>query len=119
MTTSELIEQVNASAGSIFTKDDVVALLNQVTTEKTGNLLLNDLCAKSIVDEIVVKATANFDEYDIVSEDNVDLSLDYNNRVTIDNLNVDDAALEELIKDAATEIIEDLLENLKANQITL
>jgi hypothetical protein len=119
MTTNELIEQVNNSVGSIFTKEDVVALLNQVTAEKTSNLLLNDLSAKSIAEDIVMRASERFDEYNIVNSDDIELSIGYNNKIEIDNAPIDEDALADLIQRAAEAIIEDVLENLKANQIVL
>jgi hypothetical protein len=119
MTTNELIEQVNNSVGSIFTKEDVIALLNQVTAEKTSNLLLNDLSAKSIAEDIAMRASNRFDEYNIVNSDDIELSIGYNNKIEIDCANIDEDALAELILDAAEAIIEDVLENLKANQIVL
>jgi len=86
LTKEKAIERINSSISSIFSKEDVIAIINSIESSssisKNG---MNDLTDKivSSLENSYASAVVNFDsaEFDLngneISLDNVDLNVDY------------------------------------------
>lgn len=97
----QAITAVGSSASSIFTKEDVIKLLNNIDLESAAPK------AEGIdVDELIHRVESlicNYDTSDLVNYEDVELSISYDHRVEIDNVNVD---LDELNSDVTAAIYE-------------
>jgi hypothetical protein len=82
MKKNEVIKLVNESAGSLFTKEDVVDLINKVESE--GSVNLEELCDRVLA--IVEDADTNDIEIDNY---NTEFTIRNNNEVEIEDVKYD------------------------------
>jgi hypothetical protein len=98
----QAISAVESSASSIFTKDDVIKLLNDIDLESTAAPSADGIDVDELV-EAVETLIGNYDTSDMVSYEDVELSISYDHRIEIDNVNVD---LDDLNSDVTATIYE-------------
>jgi hypothetical protein len=84
----QAITAVESSASSIFTKEDVIKLLNSIDLESAAAPSADDFDVDELV-ESVESIFDHFDSADIVNYEDVSLSLNYDNRIEIDSVNVE------------------------------
>ena len=83
------IEKVSNSFPSIFTKDDVIKLLTDLSAE------MQDEAPKSQIDKDVLLTTfrqmlSEKDWDDVVDKDDVELSIGYNNQIEVDRIAINE-----------------------------
>ena len=102
------IEKVSNSFPSIFTKDDVIKLLTDLSAE------MQDEAPKQVIDKDVLLTTfrqmlSEKDWDDVVDKDDVELSIGYNNQIEVDRIAInEDYLIEEAVD--ALEALWDVLE---------
>ena len=105
------IEKVSNSFPSIFTKDDVIKLLMDLSAE------MQDETPKQVIDRDVLLTTfrqmLSEKEWDnVVDKDDVELSIGYNNQIEIDRIAID----EDFIIDSAVDALEALWDVLEEGE---
>lgn len=85
MTKSEVISNVNKSLSSIYSKDDVLKMLNELSDN-------NSIDKEKLLDKIrdaVENAVDNLDKDDIIDEDSCSFEIKNNNEVTLENVDIE------------------------------
>ena len=98
----QAISAVESAYPSLFTKEDVIKLLNNIDLESAAAPSAEKFDVDELV-EAVETLIGNYDTSDIVSYEDVELSISYDHRIEIDNINVD---LDELNTDVTAAIYE-------------
>jgi hypothetical protein len=98
----QAITAVGSSASSIFTKEDVIKLLNDIDLDSASAPSKDGIDVDELV-EAVETLIGNYDTSDMVSYEDIELSISYDHRIEIDNINVD---LDELNTDVTAAIYE-------------
>ncbi len=98
----QAISAVESSASSIFTKEDVIKLLNSIDLESTSATSADDIDVDELIDRVQT-LIGNYDTSDIVNYEDVELSINCDHRIEIDNINVD---MDELNTDVTATIYE-------------
>ena len=110
-----VLQLVENSASSIFSKEDVIKLINSV--EGGGRVISVDDIQRAI-DQTVYWIENNSDR--LIDEDSAEFELDYNNRVTLSNVNIDveeiREALENNFMDFGEAVEEDDLVELSSSE---
>jgi len=87
---------VKNSISSIFSKDDVIAILNSLETQlqnEQPSLDIDKVKFYSKLESLIDKNINNIDLSHIVDYDSAEFSLDYNNKVVIDVIDIDSNVL--------------------------
>ena len=92
MKKQDLINSVKNAPGSIFTKDDVIGIINSLTEDDK---------TKNILDLIERKITMVLNNNDYIDYDNVEFGIDYDNRIEVTNIEIDKNSL---IQDIMSEL---------------
>ena len=85
---------VKNSISSIFSKDDVIAILNSLETQlqnEQPSLDIDKVRFYSKLESLIDNNIGNLDSDDIVDFGSAELSLDYNNKVIIDGIDINDS----------------------------
>jgi hypothetical protein len=98
----QAITAVGSSASSIFTKEDVIKLLNNIDLESAAAPSTEGIDVDELIHR-VESLICNYDTSDLVNYEDVELSISYDHRVEIDNINVD---LDDLNTEVAAAIYE-------------
>ena len=81
----EVIEQIqNNNLGSIYSKDDVIRLLEQIEPEK-AEITIDDEVIETITKGII-NLLERMDSCELVDFGSASFNLDYNNTVELDNI---------------------------------
>jgi|688.fasta_scaffold161930_5 hypothetical protein len=78
-----VISSVQSSVSSIFSKEDVINLINSIQ-EEGRKISVNDI--QRAIDNVVCSLENNEDE--IVDRDSIEFSVNYDNRIEVDNLRI-------------------------------
>lgn len=84
----QAITAVGSSASSIFTREDVIKLLNNIDLESAAAPSPEKFDVDELVDRVQT-LIENYDTSDMVNYEDVELSISYDHRIEIDNVNVD------------------------------
>ena len=88
-----VLQSVQNSVSSIFSKEDVINLINSI--EGGGRVISVDDIQRAI-DQTVYWIENNSDR--LIDEDSAEFELDYNNRVTLSNVNIDVEEIREALE---------------------
>ena len=110
LTIAEAIQKVEEGFGSVYTKEDVINLLNSIKEEDGDkstpiHLFIDGL--EKIKGKIMDRIMENMD-ISVVDLDSASLSIGYNNQVEIDDISLDDSEVERIIGRSINEVIADL-----------
>jgi hypothetical protein len=78
-----VISSVQSSVSSIFSKEDVINLINSIQ-EEGRKISVNDI--QRAIDNVVCSLENNEDER--VDRDSIEFSVNYDNRIEVDNLRI-------------------------------
>lgn len=81
MKKQEVINRVMDSESSIFSKEDVIRLINSITSENT--------LTKDKVDKILDNIQIGLDKTDLVRYDSAEFELSYGNTIELTNIDLD------------------------------
>lgn len=98
----QAISAVESAYPSLFTKEDVIKLLNSIDLESASAPSTEGIDVDELV-EAVESIIEDYPSEDIVNYEDVSLSLNYDNRIEIDSVNVD---LDNLTSDVSAAIYE-------------
>ena len=99
ITKQQAIENVKNSISSIFSKEDVINLLNSIGEENNNEI-------SSVLEEVknrVLSEIRNLSSSDIVDFDSAELEMDYNRTVNLQNI--------DLMTDSLESDIEEIFDN--------
>jgi hypothetical protein len=88
-----VLQSVQNSVSSIFSKEDVINLINSI--EGGGRVISVDDIQRAI-DQTIYWIENNSDR--LIDEDSAEFELDYNNRVTLSNVNIDTEEIREALE---------------------
>ena len=106
MTKENAIAQVQSSVSSIFSKDDVLFLLNAIEQQQaTAKLTLDQLrdLTSSIVNAIELEAKRD----NIVCYDDVEFELNYNKRIEVTDVPINFDVIRDCVEEGLTEFFDD------------
>jgi len=95
MKKQDLINSVKNAPGSIFTKDDVIGIINTLTEDDKTTYIL---------DLIERKITRVLNNNDYIDYESVEFGIDYDNRIEVTNIEIDK---DSLIRDILNELDEE------------
>lgn len=116
MTKQQAVENVTNSISSIFSKEDVIKLINSIEDTQSKDIfnILQDLRSK------VCNKISNASSEDIVDFDSAELEMDYNRTVNLQSIDIrmDDLEcdIDELFQDVISEIMPENSENTENNE---
>lgn len=98
-TLEQTLVAVEENLSSIFTKEDVISLLNNIKqeNEEDNKVMLSDQQKEDILSEIM--QSLEYVESDIVDKDSVSFEIDSTNYITIDSVDVDFNVIRHAVKD--------------------
>ena len=88
-----VLESVQSSASSIFSKEDVINLINSIDEVKARVFTPNDL--ERAIDNVISSVENN--ERDLLDLDSAELEMDYNNRITCVGVPINTESLREAL----------------------
>lgn len=88
-----VLQSVQNSVSSIFSKEDVINLINSI--EGGGRVITTDDITRAI-DETISWIENNSDR--LIDEDSAEFELDYNNRISLVNVNIDVEEIREALE---------------------
>ena len=98
----QAISAVESAYPSLFTKEDVIKLLNSIDLESAAAPSTDGIDVDELLDRVQL-LIGNYDTSDMVSYEDIELSINYDHRIEIDSVNVD---LDDLNSDVAATIYE-------------
>ena len=98
-TLEQTLVAVEENLSSIFTKEDVISLLNNIKeeNEEDNKVMLSDQQKEEILSDIM--QSIEYVESDIVDKDSVRFEVDSTNYITIDSVDVDFNVIRHAVKD--------------------
>ena len=111
VTKENAIASVQSSVSSIFSKEDVINLINSI--EEKRNISVNDI--QRAIDQTIDWIENH--SYRLIDKDSAEFELDYNNRITLTNVNIDTEEIREALENNFMDFGEadDLVELERAN----
>lgn len=103
-TITNAIESVNNAYPSIYTKDDVIALLTGIDEKLNTGHDLEEI--KDVLISNIERKLNNMSNDDIAEYDTAEFELDYDNRISLTSIDIDTNNLIDAITDAVDETIE-------------
>ena len=104
LTIAETITKLEDGFGSIYSKDDVLLMLNNLELNETkvqSSITKSDL---RILKNAIVE-TINKNREDICGIDDIELSINYHKSIEIDDINFNESELESLVADCVDDFI--------------
>ena len=105
MKKQDLINSVKNAPGSIFTKDDVIGIINSLTQDDK---------TKNILDLIEMTITRVLNNNDYIDYNNVEYGIDYDNRIEVTNIEIDK---DSLIRDILYELDDEFVKVEETEEI--
>jgi hypothetical protein len=109
LTIAEAIEKVNTGFGSVYTKEDVVNLLNSIKENYQPQYRV----LSELKDNIVDRVTDRIDE-DVIDLDTAEFSIGYDNKIELERVDVNNHEFGRIVEG----VIDDIIEYLKADEYT-
>lgn len=105
LTKQQATEMVNNSVSSIFSKDDVLKLI-QAIVEPVNKKAVNEAVCMALEDlqSRIDTAINNLDDSDIVDMDSIELSIGHNNKIEVDRVSLDYDAIITCIENEIDEL---------------
>ena len=113
----ETVASVQNAPGSIYTREDVISLLNKISmpepSEQVANGLTRDqieeLCRRVVAQ---VKENAENLDSDCIDKDSAEMSMSYNNTVELDSVEFDTDTIARDVVNGIGDVIEEYFEEL-------
>jgi hypothetical protein len=111
----EAVASVQNAFPSIYTKDDVIKLLNSIEAPKEGNGILTqtqieELCSR--IFEHVKDNASNLDSDDVCDKESAEYEL-YGNEISLTSVDIDTRHIANNVVDGVGDVIETFFEDLK------
>ena len=99
----QAVASVQNAFPSIYTKDDVIKLLESIQIQESSEEKLNEI-SESIYD-IVEKKMRNADTRDIIDYDSAEFNISYNNTLELDNVEISSDTIAEMVSNEIKEYL--------------
>lgn len=117
---NEVIESVKNSVGSMFSKQDVLSLLETVQVEqpkapekKPARKFNYDEIKEKLIDYLRDgNLSVDIDSDEVIDKDDIDLSIGFDNKIEIDRVGVDDSYLSSQCEDAVCDAVEKFFDEI-------
>ena len=114
MKREEAINKVNEGVGSIYTKEDVINLINQIEESKTETPSFDGQeIVKSVMDvwhdkvhDIFHDLASEINSNDIVDMNECEFCLEYDNRIVLNDISFDDIEIESKVEECRDSLAE-------------
>lgn len=103
MKISEAITKVESGFGSIYSKEDVLNLLNNLELNGASN----NVTAEKVRDLCNRIKTSIIENNDIIRTDDIELSIGYNHQIEIDEVPLNEGELESIFEYEMNQFIDD------------
>ena len=110
MKKENVLQSVQNSVSSIFTKDDVLNLISSIEQEQQTNQVYDLIKKLQDLQERLTYNLQNLNSDDVVDFDSVEFSISYNNRIEVDGMNINVDNLTEVVENGIGELIDELRE---------
>jgi hypothetical protein len=94
----ETIKLVQECVSSVFSKEDVIKLINGIDSYFNEETVIN------IKDQIIKKINSIDD---LIDHDSAEFELDYNNTIKLSSVNVDENVIENVIEEVLMDFVEE------------
>ena len=118
LTIAEAIQKVEQGFGSVYTKEDVISLLNALKVDGGSEATsMKDVIKelKNLKNKIVDKVMENM-ESEVIDYDSASFTIEYDNKIQIDSIDLDDYQVEMAIKTAIDDVVEELEDEMKDDE---
>lgn len=114
----QAVASVQNAFPSIYTKDDVIKLLESIQIEESSGKLSNEQIEEltESIQEKVARAIRNFDTSDIVDNSTAEFSIGYSNTLELDGVDVDLQSLNDEIEGTIESTVTEFFEGLEVFQ---
>jgi hypothetical protein len=109
LTIEQTVAAVKNAPSSIFTKDDVLNLLNGIELPKEAVINpLTDFQIRSLIEKITDAITENAENLndDCIDKDSAEFSLNYDNRIELDSIGFDGGSIADEVLDGVEGVID-------------
>jgi hypothetical protein len=101
-----VLESVQSSVSSIFSKEDVISLINSI---EESNFDVSSIIKKiENLQSTISYELQNLNSDDVVDYDSVEFSISYQNKIEIDDINVNIDRLNEIVEGCIEELVNEL-----------
>jgi hypothetical protein len=104
----DTVASVQNAPSSIFTKDDVLNLLNGIEIPKEVSINpLTDFQIRSLIEKITDAVTSNAEDLDsnCIDTDSAEFTLNYDNRIELDSVGFDNGRVADAVLDGIEDVI--------------
>ena len=108
MKKENVLQSVRNSVSSIFSKDDVLFLINSIEQEQQTNPIYEMIKKLQDLQERITYNLQNLNSDEVVDYDSVEFSISYNNRIEVDGMNINVDNLTEIVENSIGELVEEL-----------
>ncbi len=108
-----VLESVQNSVSSIFSKEDVIALINSIDESNFDVKLISRKLQD--LQSTISYEFQNLNSDEVVDYDSVEFSIGYQNRIEVEDMNINIERLTEIVEGAIEEFDREL-ENLEENE---
>jgi len=99
------INRVNVSFPSVYSKDDVVTILEELKEHIGESINVDKEKLKARLENVIERCSNNFDE-DLISD--VEFRIEYSNTIEINSCSIDTGAISSAIYEAVEEAIDEM-----------
>jgi len=110
MKKENVLEVVQNSVSSIFTKDDVLKLITSIEQEQQTNQVYDLIKKLQDLQENISYRFQNLNSDEIVDYDSVEFSIGYNNRIEVEDVSLNVDNLTDIVIDSFSCLIDELRE---------
>ena len=110
-----VLQSVQSSVSSIFSKEDVINLINSIEESNSRVITTNDI--ERAIDKVI--SWADHNERDIVDYDSVEFELNYDNRIEVTNIPIQLENLREALENNFMDFGEAEEDEVKENKVVL
>jgi hypothetical protein len=116
MKKQNVLEVVQNSVSSIFTKDDVLKLIESIEQEQQTNQVYDLIKKLQDLQENISYKFQNLCSDEVVDYDSVEFSIGYNNRIEVEDVSLNVDNLTDIVVDSFSCLIDELRE-LELNEV--
>lgn len=117
-TIEQAVASVQNAPGSMYTREDVISLLNRIETTTATGIQMDRQTTKDLCDAILdaIKDNArNLDTSDVCDLSSAEFSLNYN-ELSLDSVDIDTDSIAENVVSGIYDVIEEFFETLEKEE---
>lgn len=114
LTIAEAKQKLNNGFGSIYSKEDVINLLDSISVEEKSSIDVEKI--KEFVQESIEDWFNNMSANDYIDHDSIEFSINYGNTLSVDDIQMDNRQMSRDIYQQVSYSIEECIEECKREQ---